>query len=30
MTKHGKKYLAAKAKVDNEALYEPRQAVVLA
>ncbi|MFZ5921723.1 MAG: 50S ribosomal protein L1 [Chloroflexota bacterium] len=30
MAKHGKKYLAAKAKVDNEALYEPRQAVVLA
>ncbi len=30
MAKHGKKYLAAKAKVDSEMLYEPRQAVVLA
>ena len=30
MAKHGKKYLAAKAKVDSEMLYEPRQAVALA
>lgn len=30
MAKHGKKYLAAQAKVDNDTLYDPRQAVVLA
>ena len=30
MAKHGKKYLAAAAKVDFDKLYEPREAVVLA
>ncbi len=30
MAKHGKKYLAAKAKIENETFYEPRQAVALA
>jgi large subunit ribosomal protein L1 len=29
MAKHGKKYLAAKAKVDQDANYEPRQALEL-
>ncbi len=29
MAKHGKKYLAAKAKIDNNTLYDPRQAIDL-